>query len=246
MNSLKEKQASFQNLLIIALADGFLEQEERTVMLEQAEKMGLLPVDVESLFEDADNLQFFIPESIEDREKELKKLILMMLANGKISASEYGRCLEFARKAKIPKEQLDDWIDLFLNKENEYHVILEKNLKEYQKVFDSLPTQPYQTRELALLITKFASHESEIPLEQEKLVRFLWILFIRAPQLDKRFLNQIPMYCKLIEEGRYEWKHLCSALILNERTNCNSPVHPWTADLQSLVKDLETFLSGEI
>ncbi len=244
MNSLKEKQSSFRNLLIIALADGFLEQEEKAVMLKQAEQMGLRTEEVLPLFEDTKDLQFYIPKTQEDREKELKKLILMMLANEQISPSEYECCLEFAQKANIQRKQLDEWIDLFLDKENEYHSILRKNLEEYQSVLETITDDPLQTKLLIATIQKTATHKlPDTQTLHENTIRFLWILFIRAPQLDKRFLNQIPMYCELIREGRYRWNHFFSALIFNEKSNCNSPAYPASAPIKELLKKLQKFSS---
>ena len=110
MNTHEEKLAKFQNLMLMAFADGKLAETEKDRLSDYIDRFGLTPTECLSIIESRDELNFIIPEGTENARLHLQELISMMLADEQIAALEYERCLAFARQAHISRQDLDRMI----------------------------------------------------------------------------------------------------------------------------------------
>ena len=108
-----DKQKSinfFQNLLLVAISDRYLDTAESDFLVQMGNQMGLTEEDVIHLSEDPNSLEFVIPGTVSERASELKALIRMMLQDGEIHKQEYDLCREYAERVGFDKQVLDDLI----------------------------------------------------------------------------------------------------------------------------------------
>ncbi len=119
MSELKRNLATFQNLCVIASVDGEISDGEMTLLADTALSLNLPPSEFWAKILRAPYLDFIIPNGLEERLRELRMVILMMISDGNISDTEYKGCQVFARKMKIADEYLDEIISFYRNKQDE-------------------------------------------------------------------------------------------------------------------------------
>ena len=108
-----EKQKSinfFQNLLLVAISDRYLDTAESDFLVQMGNHMGLTEEDVIHLSENPSSLDFVIPTSTPEKATQLKALINMMLEDGEIHPKEYDLCKEYAERVGFDQKVLDDLI----------------------------------------------------------------------------------------------------------------------------------------
>ena len=110
LNTPQKKLAFFQNLVLLAAADGQLSAEESSFLLEIGNKLGLTPAQVMPIADNLGVLSFVVPTEGLQRTLELQTLVQMMLQDGQIDAREYGLCLEYANRVGYGKVILDDMV----------------------------------------------------------------------------------------------------------------------------------------
>ena len=111
-NEKEIKLAHFKNLVAVAIADGFLDEEERDFLVDHAEECGLDHKEVNEVIENADKLEFIVPESAEDREEQLADIVFLTMIDGSIEDKEYELCLNIAQRLELKKDELDEVIAL--------------------------------------------------------------------------------------------------------------------------------------
>jgi uncharacterized tellurite resistance protein B-like protein len=110
LNTLQKKLAFFQNLVLLAAADGNLSPEESDFLLQIGNKLGLTPEQVSPIADNIGILSFIVPAEGLQRTLELQTLVQMMLQDGQIDAREYGLCMEYANRIGYGKAILDDMV----------------------------------------------------------------------------------------------------------------------------------------
>ncbi|MEL6675878.1 MAG: hypothetical protein AAFR61_26965 [Bacteroidota bacterium] len=130
MSEHEQNLRSFQNLCIMALSDGVLHEDERTLLKEVAISMGLEEAEGEEIMSKAVRLEFWIPETEEQRQMELRMAVLMMITDGQIDGREYSLCKKMAEAMGIEEEYLEQITQLYVEKQQEkiYHLSLFQNL----------------------------------------------------------------------------------------------------------------------
>ena len=113
LNTPQKKLAFFQNLILIAAADGRLEDEESNFILEIGNRLGLTPEEAAPIADNLGVLTFIIPEDGLQKTLELQTLVMMMVEDGRIHDHEYTLCLDYAYRIGYGKEILDDMISQF-------------------------------------------------------------------------------------------------------------------------------------
>jgi len=110
LNTPQKKLAFFQNIILLAAADGQLSSEEGDFLLQLGNKLGLKPEEVMPIADNLSILSFVVPTEGLQRTLELQTLVQMMLQDGNIDAREYGLCLEYANRIGYGKAILDDMV----------------------------------------------------------------------------------------------------------------------------------------
>lgn len=122
---------TFQNMCIIALADGQLHPSERQLLEQIASVMEISPEVSRDLIDRAHALDFIIPEDEEERYMELRWVVLMMLSDGRLTEAEYDGCQRFATLMQIDHTYLDEVIVFYRDKQAEH----EKHLDIFQNLY---------------------------------------------------------------------------------------------------------------
>lgn len=113
LDSRQKRLYFFQNLLLVATADGYLDEQEGDFLLQVGEQLELSADDVAPLIDNLRVLSFVIPETGIERTFELQTLVLLMMEDGRIDEREYALCLEYATRIGYGRAFLDDLIQKF-------------------------------------------------------------------------------------------------------------------------------------
>lgn len=130
MNDQEKNLATFQNLCVIAHADGVIHENELALLAELAGSMGIDHEKAEKLMDHGAQLAFIIPDSEQERLMEMRMVVLMMVADGKIHDREYKGCLALAAQMGIEKAYLDEVIEVYKKQHQEQirHLAIFQNL----------------------------------------------------------------------------------------------------------------------
>ncbi|WP_026463212.1 hypothetical protein [Adhaeribacter aquaticus] len=110
LDTTQKKLSFFQNLILIAAADGRLDEQESKLLLEYGNRLGLRAEDVMPIADNLSVLSFIIPEDGLQKTMELQTLVQFMLEDGHLHDREYVLCQEYAHRIGYGKEILDDMI----------------------------------------------------------------------------------------------------------------------------------------
>ncbi len=110
LNTKQKKLAFFQNLLLVAMADNYLDQNESDFLVSIGERLNLTQEDTTPIAENLNVLSFIIPEEGLQKTLELQSLVMMVLQDGHINDQEYNLCLDYARRVGYSKDTLDEFI----------------------------------------------------------------------------------------------------------------------------------------
>ena len=110
LDTQQKKLAFFQNLVLVAAADGILQQSEGDFLVQIGQRLGLRSEDVQPIADNLNVLSFVVAADGMQRTLELQTLVQMMLQDGQIDPREYGLCLEYANRIGYNKGILDDMV----------------------------------------------------------------------------------------------------------------------------------------
>lgn len=116
LNTQQKKLAFFQNLLLVAVADGYLDEQESDFLVSIGQQLKLTQEETTPIAENISALTFIIPESGLQKTLELQSLVMMVLQDGELHDNEYDLCLEYARRIGYSKDTLDDMLNELLKK----------------------------------------------------------------------------------------------------------------------------------
>ncbi|WP_375416216.1 TerB family tellurite resistance protein [uncultured Hymenobacter sp.] len=106
----QKKLSFFQNLILVAAADGQLDDSESQFLLLIGNRLGFKPDEVMPIADNLSVLSFVVASEGPQRTLELQTLVQMMLQDGRIDPREYGLCLEYAHRIGYGKQILDDMV----------------------------------------------------------------------------------------------------------------------------------------
>ena len=106
----QKRLAFFQNLVLLAAADGRLEGRESDFIVDIGNRLGLTAEQVKPIADNLDVLSFIIPEEGLQKTLELQTLVMMMVEDGRIHDREYALCLDYAYRIGYGKDILDDMV----------------------------------------------------------------------------------------------------------------------------------------
>ena len=110
LNTPQKKLAFFQNLVLLAAADGQVSPQESNFLLDIGNRLGLSADEVMPIADNLGLLSFVVPAEGLQRTLELQTLVQLMLQDGQIDAREYGLCQEYAHRIGYGKAILDDMV----------------------------------------------------------------------------------------------------------------------------------------
>lgn len=106
----QKKLAFYQNLILIATADGVLDGSESRFLIDIGNRMGLTAEEAMPIADNLGVLSFIIPEDGLQKTLELQTLVQLMVQDGQIHDREYALCLEYTYRIGYSKAVLDDMV----------------------------------------------------------------------------------------------------------------------------------------
>lgn len=101
----------FQNLFLVAIADGKLATEERELLVGVAIRMGLSIRDSSSIMRNIKQEEFHIPDTPEQQMLHLSDIVKVMMIDKEIHEKEYELCLGYALKIGQTEDSLQEIIE---------------------------------------------------------------------------------------------------------------------------------------
>lgn len=114
----EKKLAFFQNLIMAAIADKYIDEMESDFLLSIGQQLNISEEDTLPITDNLSSLSFIIPQDGLLKTLELQTLVLMVLQDGVVEEREYDLCLEYTRQIGYSKEILDDLISRLGNKQS--------------------------------------------------------------------------------------------------------------------------------
>ncbi|MER2998431.1 hypothetical protein [Pontibacter populi] len=110
LNTKQKKLSFFQNLILVAISDGFVDSMESDFLVMIGDQLGLSEEDTSPIAENLSTLSFIVPEEGMQKTMELQTLVMMVLQDGNVDDKEYQLCLDYTRRIGYSKEMLDKLI----------------------------------------------------------------------------------------------------------------------------------------
>ncbi|MBJ6119261.1 hypothetical protein JAO76_13710 [Pontibacter sp. BT310] len=110
LNTKQKKLSFFQNLILVATADGFVDSLESDFLVMIGDQLGLTEEDTSPIADNLPTLSFIVPEEGMQKTVELQTLVMMVLQDGKVEDKEYQLCLDYTRRIGYSKDMLDGLI----------------------------------------------------------------------------------------------------------------------------------------
>ncbi|MDX2248082.1 MAG: TerB family tellurite resistance protein [Bacteroidia bacterium] len=198
--------AIFQNLFLVAVADGELTPVEQEFLRDVAENLGLDPEDVDYILENHQNLDFIIPEDDEEKYFSLKNLVYMMLVDGDIEQSEYQLCLDFARRVGMGRKEIEEILaeyeQMQKDRSEKQSDIDRENVDICLDIFLNLSACPYSVAEILaigekLLTTRLADFSTPNARCTRHLLDFFWLIYVRTHSIHRDHKQMIPLLLDL-------------------------------------------------
>jgi len=117
-DSKEKKLAFFQNLIMAAIADKYIDEAESDFLLSIGQQLNITEEDTLPITDNLSSLSFIIPKDGLQKTLELQTLVQMVLQDGVVEEREYNLCLEYTRQIGYSKEILDDLISRLANKQS--------------------------------------------------------------------------------------------------------------------------------
>lgn len=110
LNTKQKKLSFFQNLILVAISDGFVDSMESDFLVMIGDQLGLSEEDTSPIAENLSTLSFIVPEEGMQKTMELQTLVMMVLQDGNVDDKEYQLCLDYTRRIGYSKEMLNNLI----------------------------------------------------------------------------------------------------------------------------------------
>lgn len=110
LNTKQKKLSFFQNLILVATADRYVDSMESDFLVMIGDQLGLTEEDTRPIADNFSALSFVVPEDGMQKTMELQTLVMMVVQDGKVEEREYQLCLDYTRRIGYSKDMLDDLI----------------------------------------------------------------------------------------------------------------------------------------
>lgn len=101
------KLEHYKNLVAIAYADGYFDDDERSYLIEKALEFGIPFEKAETVIENASDIEFTTPKTLAEKEDQLADLVCLAVIDGDVHEKEYNLCLSLTKKFGLGKKDLD-------------------------------------------------------------------------------------------------------------------------------------------
>ena len=110
LNTKQKKLSFFQNLILVATADRYVDEMESDFLVLVGNQLGLTQEETQPIADNFSALSFIVPEDGMQKTVELQTLVMMVVQDGIVEEREYQLCLDYTRRIGYSKDMLDDLI----------------------------------------------------------------------------------------------------------------------------------------
>ncbi len=110
---LSYKKKHIKNLVALANSDGFMHEDERTLIFRLGEKYGLKERQVRKIIENAKQQELYVPEKDDEKMDQLFDLLQMVYADGVVDDNEIVFCKDVVSKFGYKESLVEKLIDIF-------------------------------------------------------------------------------------------------------------------------------------
>ena len=111
----KERKSHFKTLVMLALADGEIDDQEHEVLCAVGQRWGLSEAQALSVLERPNSVKFVLPKNPQERLQQLHELVVVMLSDGKIDDNEMDLCITVAARMgfrpSVVKEMVEHTVE---------------------------------------------------------------------------------------------------------------------------------------
>lgn len=240
----------FQNLYIVAAADGQIGPKEAAFLQEAAETLGLLQSDIDYVSRNVDHLELIIPEDEEEAYYSLRNLVYMMIIDGEIDDKEMELCVKFAESIGYGEEKITliitEYESLKGKLDEEWTQVWRANVDIYLDLFltlDEINIAPKEVLRQAHGILNDRNFDA-LPFAAEKenraLYELIWICTIRAYELNRDMMLEIPLQWDLVIKTS-SWRELQSTMLQKEEEHGETAIPLLDMKLSDIQNDLKTY-----
>lgn len=237
----------FQNLYLIAEADGRIEPQEQQLLLEVARNLGLSQRDIDHVIESKGPLDFVIPDDPEEGYYSLKNLVYMMVVDGVVDQREYDLCVDFATRIGLGEDAVEtiihEYETLQTERANHQDEVASTNLDVYLDVYHAFSQIDYPLED-SLDLIKHIQETGHLMLPEtfdqeaeEAFFRFLWLIYVRSFHLSDDAEMMIPMYLDLCR-AKKNMHDLIDFLIKHEQDHGAQPIDLMSLSLPHIREEL--------
>lgn len=112
----KKRLSHIRNLVMIAAADGVIDEDEIELIVNIGAKIGLTSSEIKRIINRPESISFTPPTTFAERVEQMYDLVLLMMIDGEIHENELGLCVLFAKglgfKSIIVSDIIDDIIEM--------------------------------------------------------------------------------------------------------------------------------------
>lgn len=105
------KLSHIRNLITIAYSDGTIHKNERSFIFSLAEQYGISIAEMETICREPGKIAFILPETKEEKYKQLNNMVQLILADNKIDRKELSLGRYYAMKLGFDSTFFDSLLD---------------------------------------------------------------------------------------------------------------------------------------
>lgn len=218
-----KRTETFQNLLVLSIADGIIEDNEKSFIDGISYQLGITDEEYDYFMKNIASLDYVIPNNREEAYNELYKMILLSLTDGEMSDEEETELYYFAAKAGFSKDEFISIVNyVYQQYETHQEATIAYNKEQYQHVLDLLRSAGKDDKAIVTAFTEVVRSKnlnfvfSEGEAINHAFYAWLWLVYCRYIKINKGGLVLTVMTLDLIKAGQYSLDDFFIDLKLNE------------------------------
>jgi uncharacterized membrane protein YebE (DUF533 family) len=99
----REKKTAVRNAIVVMASDGRVDERELAMLEQICGRVGLGRDELAKLLASPRNVRFAIPQTREERVRQILDLVFMMMADGEVDSRELAMCTDLAERMGFSK-----------------------------------------------------------------------------------------------------------------------------------------------
>lgn len=200
---------TFQNLLVIVVADGIIADIEKKAIDELSYQLGITDEEYARLIKQIGQLEFIIPQSKEEAFQELNKMALICLSDGELSKEEECELYKFASASGFSQVEFMIILNhVYDNYNTTFEDTIVANKEIYDTVLNQLRSSGKSDQEIGKVFYEvIKKRDLDYQFSNDSIINhsfycLLWLVYCRYVKIsDAGLLVFIMMMIELVNAG---------------------------------------------